>query len=181
MDEAHRRGILHRDLKPQNILVDRQTDAPLVADFGLAKLVQTNDELTRAGDVMGSPPYMSPEQARDSSLVTTQSDVYALGATLYHALTGKPPFRADTVLDTLAKVVHEEPVPLRQINPAIDLDLETICLKCLQKEPRAAMPLPLPWRTICIVTSPDPPSRHARSGRWNAAGSGAAATRWWPR
>jgi serine/threonine protein kinase len=135
VDEAHRRGILHRDLKPQNILVDRATGAALVADFGLAKLVEANDELTRAGDIMGSPPYMSPEQAQDSSHVTTQSDVYALGATLYHALAGKPPFRADTVYDTLMKVVQEPPVLLRQLNPEVDLDLETICHKCLEKEP----------------------------------------------
>ncbi len=136
VDEAHRRGILHRDLKPQNILVERQSGAPLVADFGLAKLLLTSDELTCAGDVMGSPPYMSPEQARDSSLVTTQSDVYALGATLYHAVTGRPPFRADTALDTLSRVIHDPPVPLRQVDATIDLDLETICLKCLEKEPQ---------------------------------------------
>jgi len=130
---AHREGILHRDLKPQNILVDTKTDRPLVVDFGLAKLQGSCDELTRSGDVMGSPPYMSPEQARDSSRVTAQSDVYALGATMYHLLTGRPPFQAATVLETIRQVIDEEPVPPRKLNPLIDRDAETICLKCLEK------------------------------------------------
>jgi len=135
VDQAHRQGILHRDLKPQNILVDSATDRPLVADFGLAKLLESGEELTHSGEIMGSPPYMSPEQAVDSSQVTAQTDVYALGATLYHVLTGRPPFQAATSLETLRQVTDREPVPPRQLNPSIDRDLETICLKCLQKEP----------------------------------------------
>ncbi|MFH1920195.1 MAG: protein kinase [Planctomycetota bacterium] len=132
---AHQQGILHRDLKPQNLLVDSQTDRAMVADFGLAKLVESSEELTHAGEIMGSPPYMSPEQAIDSSQVTAQTDVYALGATLYHVLTGRPPFQAATGLETVRQVVEQEPVPPRHLNPSIDRDLETICLECLQKEP----------------------------------------------
>ena len=133
--EAHSQGILHRDLKPQNILVDDKTDRALVADFGLAKLTEGGDELTRAGEVMGTPSYMSPEQARDSARVTAKTDIYALGATLYHVLTARPPFQAATPVETLRQVMDEEPAPPRQLNPSIDHDLETICLKCLQKEP----------------------------------------------
>ncbi len=133
--EAHEAGILHRDLKPQNILVDSQFDRPLVADFGLAKLQESDEQLTQTGDIMGSPPYMSPEQAQDSSNVTALSDVYALGATLYHLITWAPPFRAANGWETLRQVMDRDPVPPRQLNPSIDKDLETICLKCLEKEP----------------------------------------------
>jgi len=133
--EAHCQGILHRDLKPQNILVDKKTDRALVADFGLAKLSEGGEELTRAGEIMGTPSYMSPEQAKDSANVTAKTDVYALGATLYHVLTARPPFQAATPLETLRQVIDEEPAPPRQLNPSIDRDLETICLRCLQKEP----------------------------------------------
>ncbi len=135
LHEAHQLGILHRDLKPANVLIDTKGDRALVADFGLAKLSEGAEELTRAGEVMGTPPYMSPEQARDSASVTALSDVYSLGATLYHMLTGRPPFQAATPIETLRQVMDEDPAPPRQLNPAIDLDLETICLKCLLKEP----------------------------------------------
>ncbi len=135
VDEAHRHGVLHRDLKPGNILVDARTDRALVADFGLAKLLEGAEELTREGDVVGTPPYMPPEQARDSAAVVPQSDIYALGATLYHLLTGRPPFQAATPLQTLRQVLDQEPVPPSQLNRAIARDLETICLKCLNKEP----------------------------------------------
>ena len=132
---AHEAGILHRDLKPQNILIESRTDAALVADFGLAKLLEQPGELTRAGDVMGTPSYMSPEQARDSSQVTAATDVYSLGATLYHALTGRPPFQSANVVETLRQVEDDEPVPPSRLNRAIGRDLETICLTCLRKEP----------------------------------------------
>ncbi|QEF98636.1 Serine/threonine-protein kinase PknB [Stieleria maiorica] len=135
LDEAHRQGILHRDLKPQNILIDAKTDRALVTDFGLAKLTEQEDGLTRDGDVMGTPQYMSPEQARDSAGVTVRSDVYAIGATLYHMLTARPVFQAATVWETLRQVMDRQPVSPRQLNPAIDLDLDTICLKCLEKDP----------------------------------------------
>ncbi|HSG72954.1 MAG TPA: serine/threonine-protein kinase, partial [Planctomycetaceae bacterium] len=133
--EAHRNGILHRDLKPENILVDMRTDRPLLADFGLAKLLEEDVSATAAGEVFGSPPYMSPEQASDSASVTVSGDVYSLGATLYCMLTGRPPFQAATLVETLRQVVNDDAVSPRELNPAIDLDLETICLKCLEKEP----------------------------------------------
>ena len=134
--EAHRHGILHRDLKPHNILVEARGDRPLVADFGLAKLLQGGREITRTGDVMGTPPYMSPEQAQGSASLTVASDVYSLGATLYALLTGRPPFQGNDPVQTLRRVVEDEPVPPRTVNPDVDRDLETICLKCLDKEPR---------------------------------------------
>ncbi|MDA1049492.1 MAG: serine/threonine-protein kinase [Planctomycetota bacterium] len=135
LEEAHAAGILHRDLKPHNIMLDERQDRALVADFGLAKLVDGHDELTRAGEVMGTPSYMSPEQTQDAGQVTARSDVYSLGATLYHLITARPPFQAATSVETLRQVMDEEPVPPSHLNRAIDLDLETICLKCLQKEP----------------------------------------------
>ncbi|MHB8897361.1 MAG: protein kinase domain-containing protein [Thermoguttaceae bacterium] len=133
--EAHLHGILHRDLKPQNILIDARTDRALVVDFGLAKLAENAEAMTVAGDVMGTPPYMPPEQATDSSRVTAKSDVYSLGATLYHAVTGQPPFQASSVLETIRLVADQAPQAPRQIDPLIDRDLETICLKCLEKDP----------------------------------------------
>jgi serine/threonine protein kinase len=134
--EAHEHGILHRDLKPHNILIETKTDRALVADFGLAKLAEADGAMTVAGEVFGTPSYMPPEQAVDSSRVTTLSDVYSLGATLYHALTGRPPFLAATTLETLKQVVEQEPVRPRELNASVDRDLETICLKALHKEPR---------------------------------------------
>jgi len=135
VDHAHRAGILHRDLKPRNILFD-SSDRPFVMDFGLAKWLDRGSKgATQTGEIFGTPEYMSPEQANDSSRVTTASDVYSLGATLYDLLTGRPPFMAATPLDTLLQVLEKEPVAPRELNPAIDLDLETITLKCLAKEP----------------------------------------------
>ena len=132
---AHLCGILHRDLKPHNILVDKKSDRPLLTDFGLAKFLEQRDELTHAGDVMGTPSYMSPEQSRDAGKVTALADVYSLGATLYHVLTARPPFQAANPAETIRQIIYDEPVPPRRLNPEIDKDLETICLKCLQKEP----------------------------------------------
>ncbi|MGB6045305.1 MAG: serine/threonine-protein kinase [Pirellulales bacterium] len=132
---AHEAGVLHRDLKPQNILIDSKMDRALVTDFGLAKLQQAGDSLTRAGDVVGTPSYMAPEQARDAAHVTPAADVYGIGATLYQLVTGRPPFQAATAVETLRQVMYEEPVLPSQLNPEVDRDVETICLKCLQKEP----------------------------------------------
>jgi WD40 repeat protein/tRNA A-37 threonylcarbamoyl transferase component Bud32 len=130
---AHQRGILHRDLKPGNILVDHQGQ-PHVTDFGLAKRVEGNTRQTQTGVIVGTPSYMPPEQARSEKLLTTAVDVYSLGAVLYELLTGRPPFRAETPLDTVLLVLEREPEPLRKVDPRIDRDLETICLKCLDKE-----------------------------------------------
>ena len=132
---AHLRGVLHRDLKPQNIMLDA-AGRPRVTDFGLAKNLAGDSTLTDTGAVMGSPCYMSPEQARGrNDLVGPASDVYSLGAILYELLTGRPPFRGKTPIDTMSQVVNDEPQPPRAVNPGAPVDLETICLKCLEKDP----------------------------------------------
>ncbi len=132
---AHQRGILHRDLKPQNVLIDEH-GRPHVTDFGLAKRQGADSDLTQTGAVMGSPSYMPPEQATGGhDQVGPQSDVYSLGAILYQLLTQKAPFLGETSLATLQKVVQEDPVPPSKHNPQTPPDLETICLKCLEKKP----------------------------------------------
>lgn len=131
---AHESGVLHRDLKPSNILLDG-SDRPRVTDFGLAKQIDSDAALTRPGEVLGSPAYLPPEQVSGKSPTVT-GDVYSLGAILYELLTARPPFVADTIAATLQQVLHAEPVAPRLLNPAVPRDLETICLKCLQKESR---------------------------------------------
>lgn len=132
---AHQQNILHRDIKPANILIEEETQRPRIADFGLAKLQDEDQELTRSGEAMGTPSYMPPEQFGDAASATACSDVYSLGATLYHLLSGRPPFKAATSMATMRQVLNVEPVALRELNPEVDLDLETICMKCLEKEP----------------------------------------------
>ena len=131
---AHQRGILHRDLKPSNILLDER-DEPLVTDFGLAKQIAGDQNLTLSGAVVGTPAYIAPEQAAGGNALTTAVDVYSLGAILYELLAGRPPFQADTPLETLRQVVELEIRRPSSINAKVEHDLETICLKCLQRNP----------------------------------------------
>jgi WD40 repeat protein len=146
---AHEHGILHRDLKPSNVLIDAN-DQPRVTDFGLAKRLpdksgirgpESEMELTLSGRLVGSPSYVPPEQATAKwGKVSRRSDVYGLGAVLYHLLTGRPPFQAATITDTLSQVCTAEPVAPRSLNASLPRDLETICLKCLEKEPGKRYP-----------------------------------------
>lgn len=133
---AHQQGILHRDLKPSNVLIDPATDQPRVTDFGLAKRLDTESSLTVSGQVLGSPNFMPPEQAGGrKDKVGRTSDVYGIGGILYYLLTARAPFQGETLEGVITQVIHSEPISPRLLNPAVPRDLETICLKCLGKEP----------------------------------------------
>jgi WD40 repeat protein/serine/threonine protein kinase len=139
---AHSKAILHRDLKPANILVEGNSDGPVeelvsfVTDFGLAKRLEDDSPQTRSNALVGTPAYMAPEQAAGQiHNISTATDVYGLGAILYELITGQPPFARTNVSNLLHSVQHDDPVPVCSLNPSVPADLETICLKCLQKEP----------------------------------------------
>jgi tRNA A-37 threonylcarbamoyl transferase component Bud32 len=134
---AHQRGILHRDLKPANVLLDTHGRA-YISDFGLAKQTEADVEITQSGAILGTPGYMAPEQASGRvKNLTVATDVYGLGAVLYAALVGRPPFSGHTGLETLRLVTDQTPRPVRAERAAVSRDLETICLKCLEKDPQA--------------------------------------------
>ncbi|MGE3804397.1 MAG: protein kinase [Gemmataceae bacterium] len=143
--EAHRRDIVHRDLKPANILLQRAADdensfgTPKISDFGLVKRVATDSGLTQTGLILGTPTYMSPEQSKGSN-VGPATDIWALGIILYELLTGRPPFLGGDAMNTLNLVNNADPVPPRKLQPRLPRDLETICLKCLEKDPERRYP-----------------------------------------
>jgi serine/threonine-protein kinase len=135
MHSAHQQGIVHRDLKPANVLLARD-GTPKITDFGLAKLLDRSDTPTKPSEVLGTPSYMAPEQAAGKTReVGPAADVYALGAILYEALTGRPPFQGAGLLETLEQVRTQEPVPVRRLQPKVPRDLETVCHRCLEKDP----------------------------------------------
>ncbi len=135
IDYCHEQGIVHRDLKPSNILLDVNLN-PKIADFGLAKAFASGISTTRTGEVLGTPAYMSPEQASgDTKLIGPPTDIYGLGAILYHALTGRPPFNTPNAIQTMGQVIADEPLSPRKLQKDIPRDLETICCKCLEKNP----------------------------------------------
>ena len=178
---AHQRGILHRDLKPANVLIDRD-GIPYVTDFGLAKKTGGDSGLTHTGAVVGTPSYMSPEQARGEKGLTVAADVYSLGAILYELLAGRPPFRSETVYETIKEVIEREPVHPRMVNPKVDADMSAIALKCLAKNPADrytsafGMAEDLGRWLAGEPTKARPPSLAGQAFRWLRRNATAAAT-----
>ncbi len=142
---AHQQGVLHRDLKPSNILIDAQGE-PHVTDFGLAKQIESDTNLTHSGAVLGTPSYMPPEQAAGNrGQLGPASDVYSLGAILYQMLTGRPPFQAASPVDTVLLVLEQDPLPPRLVNPKADRDLEMIALRACRSRPTCGTPRRRRW------------------------------------
>ena len=134
LDYAHTQGIVHRDIKPANIIVD-QFGNPRITDFGIVKDLLSEQKVTKTGEVMGTPAYMSPEQATGEGDIDGRADIYSLGAVLYELLTSSPPFKGDNSMEVLMKCLREEPPSPRSLNPSLHRDVETICLKTLEKDP----------------------------------------------
>ena len=177
IDVAHQAGIVHRDLKPPNILFTAD-GVPKISDFGLAKRLESDSNQTETGQIMGSPSYMAPEQARGHTKnVGPAADIYALGAIFYEMLTGRPPFKGETAIETIRQVTDDEVVPPSRLVPKVAKDLETICLKCLQKEPHrryaSAQALAEDLQRFCGESR----SRPALPRSWNARQSGPGADR----
>ena len=181
---AHQRGVLHRDLKPSNILVDA-TGGRHVTDFGLAKRISdTTRSITETGQILGTPKYMSPEQAAGRKDLTVATDVYSIGVMLYERLTGQTPFTGENVLTVLRQARETEPPRPSTIRAGLERDLETVVLKCLEKDPsRAIRPLRR-WPMTLIDGSAVSQSRHGRSGGWSDRCFGRGGTQWlaasWP-
>ncbi|MCA9300317.1 MAG: serine/threonine protein kinase, partial [Phycisphaerales bacterium] len=131
---AHGKGIIHRDIKPSNILIDR-TGMPRLMDFGIAKAQTFNTELTMPQSVLGTPAYMSPEQAIDSSSVDARSDIFSLGVVLYEMLAGRRPFEGASMTEIIARLREQQPTPLVEVNPEVSRSLQAVCLKALEKTP----------------------------------------------
>ena len=171
---AHQNAILHRDVKPANVLLAEGDGRPVLTDFGLAKDVLSEDrKLTKTGQMLGTPAYMPPEQALGQlALIDRRADVYAVGATLYEALTGEPPFGGSSAISVVQRAVHEEAAPPSKLRPEVDADLDTICLRCLEKEPElrygTAEALAADLRRY-LAGEPvlaRPPSWLQRAGKW---------------
>ena len=148
---AHKTGIVHRDLKPGNIMLAAD-DVPKLTDFGLARFIETGHEFTFSGARLGTPSYMAPEQAEgNTGAIGPAVDIYALGTVLYELLTGRPPFKGASAAETERQVIADEPLPPSRLNAKIPRDLETICLKCLQKNSSRRYARRRIWPTTCTA------------------------------
>ncbi len=183
LDSAHQAGLIHRDVKPNNILIERATGRAKITDFGLAR-EPGHSALTREGVVAGTPTYMSPEQARGDASLDHRTDIYGLGITLYESLTGRPPFTGPA-LAVLRRILEHDPIPPRRLDDAIPRDLETICLKAMAREParryqtarELAGDLGATWTAGRFPLA----RRRLGSRRSNGRGDGQRSPRSWPR